>query len=74
MQPPQSRPSNPPSREEKFLANLDLAIEFHRTNKEDVYGIDIAVMCALQETRDAFAKAYGYPKSPHPAKKEGETL
>lgn len=42
-----------------FLAALNQAIEFHRTNQDDPYGIDVAVMAALIEIRDAF-KVYIY--------------
>ena len=46
------------SKERAFLAALDRAIEFHRTNTDDPYGIDIAVVAALVEVRDAFKAAY----------------
>lgn len=46
---------------EKFVANLDMAIEFHRTNPNDPHGISNAVICSLLETRNAFAKAHGLP-------------
>lgn len=46
------------SKEQAFLAELDKAIEFHRTNTNDPYGIAVAVMAALAEVRDAFKAAY----------------
>lgn len=49
------------SREETFVAMLDVSISFHRRNQNDPHGIRDAVLCALLETRNAFAKAYGLP-------------
>lgn len=50
-----------PTNDEKFLIMLDRACEFHRTNKDDPYGIDVAVRCALIEVREAFAESHGLP-------------
>ncbi len=55
------RQYSPPSREEKFVANLDAAIKFHRENKNDPHGIANAVLLSLVETRNAFAQANGMP-------------
>ncbi len=52
----------PPTREEKFLAGLDKAIEFNRTNQTDPHGIGNAVIASLFSVREAFAEAYGLPR------------
>ena len=51
----------PPSREEVFLCHLDKSIRFHRENQNDPHNIGNAVMCALLETRNAYAKAFKLP-------------
>jgi hypothetical protein len=43
---------------ESFLAGLDRAIEFHRTNQNDPYGIGNAVMVALKEVKKAYSDAF----------------
>jgi hypothetical protein len=45
--------------EQRFIAGLDKAIEFHRGNAKDKYNVGNAVMCALMEVRNAFSVAYG---------------
>lgn len=61
MQPPETQHYEPISREGKFVHALDKAIDFHRTNQNDPYGISNAVICALTETREAFAQTFGFP-------------
>jgi hypothetical protein len=60
---PENEPGQvePPSRHEVFIAHMDKAIAFHRTNQNDPHGIGNAVMCALIETRNAYAKTYRLP-------------
>jgi len=41
----------------QFITNLNKAIEFHRTNKNDPYNIGNSAIVALSETRDAFVAA-----------------
>jgi hypothetical protein len=45
------------STEEHFLENLDIAIEFHRTNQNDPRGVDLAVMTALSEVKSCYESA-----------------
>lgn len=55
------RPS--PTWQEKFIANLDKAIGFHRSNQNDPHNIGNAAILCLTETRNAFAKAHRLPLS-----------
>lgn len=56
-----STPFGLPTPDEKFIQKLDKAIEFHRTNQNDPYGLAPAVMCALTEVREALAESRGLP-------------
>jgi hypothetical protein len=40
-----------------FIAALNRAIEFHRTNQNDPHNIGVAVMVTLTEVRDAMRYA-----------------
>ena len=51
-----------PQVENRFIAGLDQAIKFHRTNPNDPHGISAAVVVAILEVRNAAAKAYGLPQ------------
>jgi hypothetical protein len=51
----------PPPIQDGFIVNLDAAIKFHQTNANDSLGIGNAVICALLEVRNAYAKAIGMP-------------
>ena len=60
MQPPEkSAFTEPPSKDDLFLNGLEKAINFHATNKNDPHNIGNAVMIALVETFNAYAKAMG---------------
>jgi hypothetical protein len=41
-----------------FIAALEKAIEFHRSNQNDPHEIGNAVMVVLIEVRDAYKKAF----------------
>lgn len=45
--------------EQKFVDELDRAIDFHCTNPDDPYNLGPAVVSALLEVRNAFASATG---------------
>lgn len=55
-------PPLPPTKEARFLAELEKAIQFHGLNPNDPHGISNAVICTLVEVRNAFADAYGLPR------------
>lgn len=47
-----------PTRERRFIAALDRAINFHAENTNDPHNIGSAVICALNEVKEAFRSAY----------------
>jgi len=50
-----------PDDDVRFLEELDRTIEFYRTKNDDAHGINTAVMIAVLEIRNAFAKTHNMP-------------